>query len=565
MKHSFKRLISLFLSAALLLALLPTVTVTAAAGSVTLDFNGTDFSTALNGNGFIAPASAVSAVTDTSSVPTGFTGGVYAGGDANYAASAVGFSHPVDLSKITSVKLRFYIKDYSYSGSPDLRVIDTSENPSSGYYSLGLPTFGEWNEVELIDALNSSSIRKNADGYLERFVIGFRTRAVTTVWFDSLTITYTDDFYIGSEEEDDVGTSVFDFNGSDFATDYTSGSTFGSSAKATGVNDTASVPAGFTGGVYAGGDTAYGAVAIDFAAPLDLSKITSFKIRLYVPSYSYSSAPVVRLFNEASTSGGYTSNAFVADRGGNFDRWCEIELLDLLQSNTIRKDVNGHLDSFIFTIRCYASSGFVCYFDSVIIQHTDGFMVEQEEDPSKITLTYAGGGSQNHESRYLLYFDGLKNTADIYWNNNTVYVDGEARSGEGVNYVPLNGQLGLCLKYEHLESGATLVSDLKQPHILHIRAGTPLGNDGQYTIANDVWLRLDGTSITELKPIELTYASGAAQDTENRYLVRFDGITDTSDIYWSNNTVYVDGEAKSGDGVNYVPLSGQLALCLKYT
>ena len=33
--------------------------------------------------------------------------GVYAGGDANYAASAVGFSHPVDLSKITSVKLRF--------------------------------------------------------------------------------------------------------------------------------------------------------------------------------------------------------------------------------------------------------------------------------------------------------------------------------------------------------------------------------------------------------------------------------------------------------------------------
>ena len=50
-----------------------------------------------------------------------------------------------------------------------------------------------------------------------------------------------------------------------------------------------------------------------------------------------------------------------------------------------------------------------------------------------VTLTFKSGTTQDGEGRYLLYFEGLADTADKYWNNNTVYIDGKEVSGDGVH------------------------------------------------------------------------------------------------------------------------------------
>ena len=63
--------------------------------------------------------------------------------------------------------------------------------------------------------------------------------------------------------------------------------------------------------------------------------------------------------------------------------------------------------------------------------------------------------------------------------------------------------------------------------------------------------------------VTLAFESGAVQDFATRYLIYFDGITDTSDMYWNNNTIYIDGEEVSGDGVNYTVSGSQLMMCLQ--
>ena len=171
-----------------------------------------------------------------------------------------------------------------------------------------------------------------------------------------------------------------------------------------------------------------------------------------------------------------------------------------------------------------------------------------------VTLSYASGAAQDANARYLLFFDGITDQSDIYWNNNAVYIDGEAVSGDGVNYVPIGNQLALCLKYNVIESGVNTVSDFTQSHMLQIKAGTPLGNNGQFTISEDIWLKLDKTAITQYAPVNLSYVSCGAQDFSTRFQLTFSGYSDTTDNCWNNNTVYVDGKAVS-DGVHYLPNS----------
>lgn len=357
---------------------------------------------------------------------------------------------------------------------------------------------------------------------------------------------------------------TFDFNGTDFDIVYASGATFGTDAGASVLSELDGVPEGYTDSVAGGGNPNYSAVAINFEDLIDLSKVTSFKVRMYVPEYSYSSAPAIRLLNVADTSQGYIGSAFVSELGGSFGAWSDIELLDLLNHATINKNSDGYLDTFILTLRCYASSAVTCYFDSVTITYTENCFVEKEEevDESKLTLSFAGGGAQDANSRFLIYLDGITDTSDIYWNNNTVYIDGEAVSNN-INYAVLGNQLALLLPYAALDTTYTSYTDVGK-HMVQIKAGTSLAG-GRFTVANDVWVSINGGALNDMEGINLTYAKGSAQDSGTRYLLYFDGITNTSDIYWNNNTVYIDGKAKSGEGVHYAVLEGMLALCLSYS
>ncbi len=172
-----------------------------------------------------------------------------------------------------------------------------------------------------------------------------------------------------------------------------------------------------------------------------------------------------------------------------------------------------------------------------------------------VTLTFKSGATQDGEGRYLLYFEGLGDTADKYWNNNTVYIDGKEVSGDGVHYLHLGSDFALLLYYNAIEENVTAASGFSGVHTLQIKSGTSLAN-GEYTVSNDVWLKLNGYEVAQLTPVELTYTGSAVQDWGTRFAFTFSGFADTADKYWNGNTVYIDGKAVSGEGVHYLPDSG---------
>ncbi len=183
-----------------------------------------------------------------------------------------------------------------------------------------------------------------------------------------------------------------------------------------------------------------------------------------------------------------------------------------------------------------------------------------------VTLTFKNGVAQDGANRYLLYFDHLNDTdVNKYWNNNTVYIDGKAVSGDGVHYTHLSDGFALLLNYNVIEEGVTTAAELTQSHTLQIKSGTSMAN-GEYTVANDVWLKLDGYTVTQLTPVNLTHSGGGPQDAAARFQLKFSGFPDTVDRYWNGMTVYIDGQPVSGEGVHFLPDSSDgIALYLSYS
>lgn len=185
---------------------------------------------------------------------------------------------------------------------------------------------------------------------------------------------------------------------------------------------------------------------------------------------------------------------------------------------------------------------------------------------TEVTLSFKNGVAQDAASRYLLYFEKLPDTTDKYWNNNTVYIDGKEVSGEGVHYLHLDEGFALLLSYNVIEEGAAIAENLTQSHTLQIKSGTSMAG-GEYTVDNDVWLKLDGYTVTQLTPVELVHSGGGVQDANSRFQLILSGFPDTADKYWNGYTVYIDGQPVSGDGVHYLPTGDGncIALYLSYS
>ncbi len=117
-----------------------------------------------------------------------------------------------------------------------------------------------------------------------------------------------------------------------------------------------------------------------------------------------------------------------------------------------------------------------------------------------IKLTYAGGGAQDGNIRYALDFtvDGATGLGDTYWNNNTVYVDERAESGDGVNYLGSGTTLSLYLTYAHIQSGVSVHTDLNS-FMLKIADGTIFGtNASNYLVStSDLGLQINQNEIVE--------------------------------------------------------------------
>ena len=88
-------------------------------------------------------------------------------------------------------------------------------------------------------------------------------------------------------------TTVYDFNGTDFGTSLKTNNI------GTGVSlvKDGSAPSGFTDAVMSGTGAAYVSVGVDFAKPIDTSKVTAIKVRMYVPTYTLTGTPQLRILS----------------------------------------------------------------------------------------------------------------------------------------------------------------------------------------------------------------------------------------------------------------------------
>ena len=389
MKRNVLRMLAPIVALCLLIGILP-ITAVSAATTAVYDFNGTDFATGM----LTTNLSGSSLVSDMSAVPSGYTGSVHAGTGSTYVAVGVDFALPVDTSKITSVKVRMYVPTYTTSGTPQLRIISTGESTSEPGWVGGAfvgtwgGAFDQWCDIDITDAV-VNTVTKDTDGYLDRFVIAYRVYGTNaTVYYDSLIIESEGDIFVGQSAE--ATKTTYDFNGTDFAVPTDTVGAISSALFLSGaVADTSSVPAGFTDGVYSASNATYCATWVDFPLDLDLTNVTSFKIRMHIPSYSYSGAPSFRIFG---TGGAYAQQS----HDGTYDEWFELELLDLLKNANVTKTDEGMIDKFVVAYRAYGSEAPTVYFDSITITSIgDVFVKEEEPEPVQVTITPTGFRSAN--------------------------------------------------------------------------------------------------------------------------------------------------------------------------
>lgn len=378
------------------------------------DFDDVDFATSINGTGAVASTQATTRLTDTSSVPAGFTGSVHAGGGATYAAVAVDFPLPMDTSVISKITVRMYVPTYTLSGTPKLRILSTDEKTGStaAEYSFEASggVYGAWCDFDITDAVKNV-VTKDADGYLDRFIIAYRVYGSETpvVYYDSLSIMYDGELFI--EEKFEVpADGVFDFDGKDFDIPTDTNSTISSTDYlSSAVTDTSSVPEGFTDGVYQSSHASYAATWVDFHGTVDLSKVTSIKIRMYITSYTLESGktPQFRLFGTGTS---YATQ----NHDGTYDQWFELELLDLLKNDSVTKNSDGSIEKFLLAYRVYGTTRPTIYYDSISITGEDYFTVI---DPSSfVTVTVDNllesiSGQSSSQSRWDSYITTSNNAS----------------------------------------------------------------------------------------------------------------------------------------------------------
>ena len=397
---------------------------TAPTGDV-YDFNGTDFSSPNTtfAENLTSTDHFATKVTDTSTVPAGFTGGVYGGTTSKYMAARVDFGdQALDLSKITSIRARIFI-DYNPE-DPSIRVFG-----NTGTYAqenLTKTIYDGWYECELLELLNSSAVTKNSDGTISEFVVSLRNGYTPRVFFDSIIIE-GENYLVSTapapeEVPDEVGgieDGIFDFDGVAFETPIkTNGNVTSTASFASKLDDTSAVPSGFAGGVYSVTDSSYTASWVDFNGYIDLSKVTSLRIRIYVPTYTVNEGATakIRVFG---TGGQYVEEVYASGH----DQWVEVELLNILKNSKIDKRTDGKLDKFLFSIRTYGNA--TAYFDKIIIEGTDYYT---PVDPSTfitvntLTLNETSSNKNVNQSYWTVYLGtDLASLPGTPWE--TVYTD----------------------------------------------------------------------------------------------------------------------------------------------
>ena len=137
-----------------------------------------------------------------------------------------------------------------------------------------------------------------------------------------------------------------------------------------------------------------------------------------------------------------------------------------------------------------------------------GFVIQGSDirQAKVATFELAGATAQDEATnhRYLFTFNVSGATAMDYWNNNTVYIDGnkvatDVNGAQSVNYAASDSQLLFLLDYGYVETGKTTSGALEQVHTLEIPSGTALISQDRsqdIILKNSLCYTLDKDTIT---------------------------------------------------------------------
>lgn len=165
--------------------------------TVIYDFNGTDFNTKVNQSGLCIPAYSATALSDTSSVPEGFTGSVY--GNTNNSSEgmstiSVKFNTPIETESLYALKLRMYVTPYTPTDGkkPVIRTFtgilyDTLQIQRTFADEGG--EFGKWVEIDILPMLLGTELE--IDGKIEGFIFTYRFYTAdtqATCYYDSVIV-----------------------------------------------------------------------------------------------------------------------------------------------------------------------------------------------------------------------------------------------------------------------------------------------------------------------------------------------------------------------------------------
>ncbi len=178
-----------------------------------------------------------------------------------------------------------------------------------------------------------------------------------------------------------IGSDIYDFNDVDFDTGFIDTGICASGYVCSKMNDPSAAPGGSTGDVYARNNcnsSGMATVPVDLGR-IDVSKIKSLKVRMYVPSHSLTSGKtaLLRLFSGEVYDGNLQFESTYSAVGGKYNQWVEIDLLPLIRSRSGANSgnpliVNNILGKFFIVYRFYSpDTSAMCYFDSIIIEYTD--------------------------------------------------------------------------------------------------------------------------------------------------------------------------------------------------
>lgn len=188
-----------------------------------------------------------------------------------------------------------------------------------------------------------------------------------------------------------------------------------------------------------------------------------------------------------------------------------------------------------------------------------------------VTLTVKSYGRQDDSGRYYFLFEGMNCRSDIFWSKNLIYIDGVEATEEvrwWVNGSADNEEIYLFVYPQAF--GKTALADVTGEHIIHVKSGTTIGKNtsagagGEYTIANDLVFKVNGSTIKSYTPIDMQfdYYRGC-QDDNKRYLFNMKGFPDAGDVFYNNNVGLIDGEKNATFNIN-TPSNGSALITLNY-